>query len=77
MAELFDKSVTLGMGQCPVKLYNEHLRDLIITGKAKPSRIVSHRIRIDEAPEAYQKFDERSDGYTKVVIQFERASTLQ
>ncbi len=70
MAELFDKAVTVGMGQCPVKLYNEYLRDLIIMGRAKPSRIVSHRIRIDQAPEAYEKFDRRADGYTKVLIQF-------
>lgn len=73
MAELFDKAVTVGMGQCPVKLYNEYLRDLIITGRAKPSKIVSHRIRIDQAPEAYKKFDERIEGYTKVLIQFEGA----
>lgn len=73
MAELFDKAVTVGMGQCPVKLYNEYLRDLIITGRARPGKIVSHRIRIDEAPEAYKKFDQRIEGYTKVLIQFDGA----
>jgi len=70
LAELFDKAVTIGMGQCPVKQYNEYLRDLIIANRAKPSKIVSHRIQIDQAPEAYKKFDERIDGYTKVLIQF-------
>ena len=70
MAELFDKAVSVGMGQCPVKRYNEYLRDLIITGHARPGRIVSHHIRIDQAPEAYKKFDQRTDGYTKVLIQF-------
>ncbi|MDA8361829.1 MAG: glutathione-independent formaldehyde dehydrogenase [Gammaproteobacteria bacterium] len=70
MADLFDKSVTLGMGQCPVKRYNEYLRDLIIAGRVKPSKIVSHRISIDKAPEAYDKFDRRIEGYTKVVIKF-------
>ena len=73
MAELFDKSVTVGMGQCPVKLYNEYLRDLIIMGRVKPSKIVSHRIKIDEVPAAYEKFDQRVDGYTKVLIRFEGA----
>jgi glutathione-independent formaldehyde dehydrogenase len=71
IAELFDKSVTIGMGQCPVKWYNERLRDLIVAGCVKPSQIVSHRISIDEAPAAYKKFDERKDGYTKVLIRFE------
>ena len=61
-----------GMGpyQAPVKKYNEYLRDLIVTGKAKPSKIVSHRIEIDDAPDAYKKFDQRIDGYTKVLIKF-------
>lgn len=61
------------MGQCPVKRYNEPLRDLIVAGRAKPSRIVSHRIELDDAPEAYRRFDKRVDGYTKVLIQFKEA----
>lgn len=33
----------------------EYLRDLIITGRAKPSQIVSHRIDINDVPKAYDK----------------------
>lgn len=71
IAKLFDKALTIGSGQAPVKRYNEYLRDLIVNGRAKPGKIVSHHINIDEAPEAYKKFDERSDGYTKVLIRFD------
>ena len=70
VAEFFDKGITIGSGQAPVKKYNEYLRDLIVTGRAKPSRIVSHHIQIDEAPDAYDKFDKRIEGYTKVLIRF-------
>ena len=73
IAELFDNAVTIGMGQAPVKKYNEYLRDLIIQGKATPGKIVSHHIKIDKAPEAYDKFDKRTDGYTKVLIRFDDA----
>lgn len=73
IAELFDSAVTIGMGQCPVKRYNEYLRDLIIQGRATPGKIVSHHIKIDKAPEAYDKFDKRTDGYTKVLIRFDEA----
>ncbi|EXJ74704.1 alcohol dehydrogenase [Cladophialophora psammophila CBS 110553] len=45
-----------------------YLRDLIIAGKAKPSFVVSHEIGIDDAEMAYDKFDKRIDGYTKVLI---------
>jgi len=60
------------MGQAPVKRCNAYLRDLIIQGRAKPSQMVSHHIRIDKAPDAYERFDHREDGYTKVLIQFEK-----
>lgn len=73
VAEFFDKGITMGSGQAPVKKYNEYLRDLIVNGRAKPSKIISHRIQIDQAPDAYEKFDQRMDGYTKVVIRFGKA----
>ncbi|KAL4975932.1 hypothetical protein BDW66DRAFT_166833 [Aspergillus desertorum] len=66
--KLFEKGLTLGTGQCNVKAYNRQLRDLIIAGKAKPSFVVSHEISLDEAELAYDKFDRRIDGYTKVII---------
>lgn len=30
---------------------------------------MSHEIPLDQAPEAYEKFDKRIEGYTKVIIQ--------
>lgn len=74
IADFFDKGITMGSGQAPVKKYNEYLRDLIVNGKAKPSKIVSHHIDIDEAPNAYDKFDRRIEGYTKVLIRFKKAA---
>src|ERR1700727_1407613 len=62
IADFFDKGITMGSGQAPVKKYNEYLRDLIVNGKAKPSKIVSHRIAIDEAPVAYDKFKKKFEG---------------
>ena len=66
--KLFEKGLRLGTGQCNVKKYNAYLRDLIISGKESPSFVVSHEISIDDAPEAYQKFDQRVEGYTKVIL---------
>lgn len=65
------QGLSLGTGQCNVKHYNRYLRDMIISGKADPSWVVSHVVGIDEAPEAYRKFDARVEGYTKVLIRFE------
>jgi glutathione-independent formaldehyde dehydrogenase len=66
--KLWEKGIALGTGQTPVKQYNMYLRDLIINGKAMPSFIVSHHLSLEEAPGAYDKFDKRIDGYTKVII---------
>jgi glutathione-independent formaldehyde dehydrogenase len=65
---LFEKGLRLGTGQCNVKRYNAYLRDLISAGKAEPSFVVSHEVPLDEAPQAYTKFDRREDGYTKVIL---------
>ncbi|KAK7427278.1 hypothetical protein QQZ08_006214 [Neonectria magnoliae] len=66
--KLFEKGLSIATGQCNVKAYNRYLRDLIISGKAKPSFVVSHEINIEDAEIAYEKFDKRIDGYTKVLI---------
>jgi glutathione-independent formaldehyde dehydrogenase len=68
LGAIFEKGLSIGTGQTPVKRYNAYLRDLIVAGRAKPSFIVSHRLTLEEAPAAYAKFDQRSDGYTKVVL---------
>lgn len=41
---------------------------MIIAGKAKPSFVVSHEVGIEDAETAYEKFDKRIEGYTKVLI---------
>lgn len=72
LGAFWEKAVTIGQGQAPVKRYNEYLRDLIIAGRARPSFIVSHRLPLSKGPDAYAKFDQRGTGegadYTKVVL---------
>jgi glutathione-independent formaldehyde dehydrogenase len=66
--DAFTKGISIAGGQCPVKKYNRELRDLIIRGRANPSWIVSHELSLGEAVDAYDKFDKRADGYTKVLL---------
>lgn len=65
---LFRKGISVGMGRDPDERYNTQLRDLIIAGRAKPSQIVSHRLPLSQAPDAFQKFDKRINGYIKVIL---------
>lgn len=62
------KGQKMGTGQCNVKAYNRQLMDLIHHDKAKPSIIVSHELSLDAAPDAYKHFDNRDEGWTKVIL---------
>ena len=62
------KGQHIATGQANVKAYNRKLRDLIAADKAKPSVIISHELPLEKAPEGYEHFDEREDGWTKVVL---------
>ncbi|MCK1816429.1 glutathione-independent formaldehyde dehydrogenase [Streptomyces sp. XM4011] len=68
MGRFFEKGLRMGTGQANVKAYNRQLRDMIVAGRATPSFLVSHRLPLREAPEAYQHFDQRDDGWTKVLL---------
>jgi len=62
------KGQKMGTGQCNVKAYNRRLRDLIHHGKANPSMVISHELPLAEAPAAYKHFDNRDEGWTKVIL---------
>ena len=68
IGRLFEKGLRVGTGQANVKRYNRQLRDLITEGRARPSFVVSHELPLAQAPAAYQKFDQRVEGYTKVIL---------
>ncbi|GAB2578966.1 glutathione-independent formaldehyde dehydrogenase [Microlunatus antarcticus] len=64
----FFKGQAMGTGQANVKQYNRGLRNLIHAGKVHPGQIVSQEMDLDQAVEGYKNFDDRLDGWTKVVL---------
>jgi glutathione-independent formaldehyde dehydrogenase len=62
------KGQRMATGQANVKAYNRQLRDLIHADKASPSFIISHKLPLEGAPDAYEHFDARDPGWTKVVL---------
>jgi threonine dehydrogenase-like Zn-dependent dehydrogenase len=68
IGKFFEKGLTMGSGQTNVKQYNRRLSCLIADGKAKPSFLVSHELPLDQAADAYEHFDKRENGWTKVVL---------
>lgn len=62
------KNLTMKAGAVDPRPLAQKLIELVTTGRAKPSFIVSEEIRIEDAPEAYTRFSKHLE--TKVVIRF-------
>ncbi len=71
-ATFFSKGVSVGFGRTHDRRYTVLLRDLILSGRARPGTIVTHHGWLDDAPAFYREFDERSAGVIKAVLQPQR-----
>ncbi len=63
-----NKALTLKMGQTHVARYHHQLLKTIQDGQIDPSFVVTHRLSLDNAPEAYKMFRDKEDGCIKVVL---------
>lgn len=68
MGAVFGKSLTLRGGQTPVQKYAPDLLGKIESGEIDPTFPITHRVSLDEAPEAYALFREMKDEVVKVVL---------
>ena len=64
----FGKGLTFKMGQTHVMKYLKPLLARIENGDIDPSFVITHRLSIDEAPEAYRMFRDQRDECIKVVL---------
>ena len=64
----FAKGLTLKMGQTHMHKYMPLLLDRIERGEIDPSFIITHRVTLDDAPDMYKTFREKSDDCLKVVM---------
>ncbi|MES2570880.1 MAG: zinc-dependent alcohol dehydrogenase [Verrucomicrobiota bacterium] len=68
MGAAMNKGLTLKMGQTHVQRYLQPLLNKIEEGEIDPSFVITHRIPLEEAPEAYKTFRDKKDGCIKVVL---------
>jgi len=64
----FNKGIAIRMGQTHVHRYMRPLLKRIEAGEIDPPAIVSHRVPLDDAPDAYAMFAKKEDDCTKVVL---------
>ncbi len=65
---LMNKGLTLRTGQTHMQRYMKPLLEKVESGAIDPTFVITHRINLDEAPEAYKTFRDKKDGCIKVVI---------
>jgi threonine dehydrogenase-like Zn-dependent dehydrogenase len=63
-----NRGLTLKTGQCHVHKYMKPLLELVESGQVDPTRIITHRLALDEAPNGYDIFKNKRDSCEKVVL---------
>jgi threonine dehydrogenase-like Zn-dependent dehydrogenase len=66
--DAFDKGLTFKMGQTHVSRYLPELLEHIVEGRLSPEQIITHRMKLDQAPEGYKVFAEKREDCRKVVL---------
>jgi len=64
----FGKGLTLKMGQTNMHKYMQPLLAKIEQGEIDPSRLITHRLGLDDAPWGYKTFRDKQDDCIKIVM---------
>ncbi|MDX6532533.1 MAG: hypothetical protein QOF68_277 [Gaiellales bacterium] len=65
---VMNRSLTIRSGQCHVHKYMKPLLERVQRGEIDPSFVVTHRMRLDDAPDGYETFLHKEDDCVKVVL---------
>jgi len=68
MGSVMNRSLTIKTGQCHVQRYMKPLLERIRKGEIDPSFVITHRTRLEDAPEMYKTFRDKQDECVKVVL---------
>jgi threonine dehydrogenase-like Zn-dependent dehydrogenase len=69
MLTLFDKQIQLRMGQANVKRWAPEIMPLLMDGDPLDAEgFATHKLPLDEAPNAYEMFQKKEDGAIKILL---------
>jgi threonine dehydrogenase-like Zn-dependent dehydrogenase len=68
MGAVVNRSLTIKSGQTHVHRYMRPLMERIERGEIDPRFVISHRVRLEDAPEMYQVFNNKEEECMKVVL---------
>ncbi|MFL0473336.1 zinc-dependent alcohol dehydrogenase [Priestia sp. 179-F W1.4 NHS] len=68
LGAFFARNVTLKMGQAPVIPIMPKLYDQIVKGEFDPKEIITHKVALEDAANAYKIFNDHQDNCIKVIL---------
>lgn len=68
MGAAFNKGLTFKMGQTHVHRYLQPLLDRIQNGEIDPSFVITHKMKLEDAPHGYEIFKNKKDNCIKIVL---------
>ncbi|MBD3108202.1 glutathione-dependent formaldehyde dehydrogenase [Bacillus sp. AGMB 02131] len=68
LGAFFARNITLKTGQAPARSYMGTLYDQIVRGEIDPTSIITHKLDLEEAPYAYDIFNNRTENCIKVIL---------
>ena len=68
LGNMFERNITLKMGQAPVIHYMPMLYDMIVEGKFDPTDIITHKMKLEQASQAYKLFHDNEDDSIKFIL---------
>jgi len=68
MGAVVAKALTIKTGQTHMQKYLAPLLQRIAEGEIDPSFIITDRVSLEEGPDAYKRFRDKTNGCIKVVL---------
>ena len=68
MGSVMNRSLTIRSGQCHVHRYMKPLLERIERGEIDPTFIITHRMKLEDAPKGFDLFMHKEDDCMKVVL---------
>ncbi len=68
IGQAFVKGVTFRIGTCPARAYIPQLMPLLTTKRLDPTRLITHRLPLAQAPDGYTIFDRKEENALKILL---------
>jgi threonine dehydrogenase-like Zn-dependent dehydrogenase len=68
MNAVMNRSLTIRSGQCHVHRYLKPLLEHIQNGDIDPTFVITHHMKLDDAPHGYEIFNNKEDNCEKIVL---------